>query len=130
MSEEFEQRLQLHSVRMDSISESVHEAQKTATETAGTLHDLVVGIENLGESVKQLREEVRGWEEPEAQEEIEKGNQELKDLMEEVSLTIPVASEQSLPMTQPPAVNVPIFIPTGISSSFVFPDTQSNFYSS
>ena len=73
MSEEFEQRLQLHSVRMDSICESVHEARKTASENAGTLHDLVVGIENLGESVKQLREDVRGWEEPEAQEEIEKG---------------------------------------------------------
>ena len=82
---------------MDSISESVHEAQKTVTETAGTLHDLVVGIENLGESVKRLREEVRGWEEPEAQEDVEKGNQELNDLMEEVSLTIPVASEQPYP---------------------------------
>ena len=52
LSEEFEQRLQLHSVRMDSICESVHEARKTSSENSGTFHDLVVGIENLGESVK------------------------------------------------------------------------------
>ena len=48
---------------------------------------------NLGENVKQLQEEVKGWEEPEGQEELEHAEQELKDQMKEVP-TIPSASEQ------------------------------------
>ena len=75
MSEELEQRLTLHSVRMDSMGEFVQEARKTATENAQNIQNLLVGIENLGENVKQLREEMRGWEEAEVQEEVEKGNQ-------------------------------------------------------
>ena len=88
-----EQRMNLHSERMDAMHESVQQAQKTAAENSATLHDMLVGIENLAESVKQLREEVRGWEEPEVQEEMEQGNRELDELMQEVSLGIPVTSE-------------------------------------
>ena len=95
MSEAVEQRLTLHSVRMDSISDFVQEARKTSAENAENIKNLLVGIENLGENVKQLREEMRGWEEPEMQEATEKEEQELIDLMEEVHVSSPVASEQS-----------------------------------
>ena len=77
MSEAVETRLNLKSLRLDAVNKSVQQAQKTATDNSDILHDLLVGVENLGETVKQLREEVRGWEEPEAQEEIEQGNREL-----------------------------------------------------
>ena len=60
MSEAVEQRLTLHSVRMDSISDFVQEARKTSAENAENIKNLLVGIENLGENVKQLREEMRG----------------------------------------------------------------------
>ena len=72
ISDEMEQRLNLHSVRMDTIHESVQEARKTATENAETLQSMLIGIENLGETVKQMREQFGGWEEPEEQEEFEK----------------------------------------------------------
>ena len=72
MSEAVEQRLTLHSVRMDSISDFVQEARKTSAENAENIKNLLVGIENLGENVKQLREEMRGWEEPEMQEATDK----------------------------------------------------------
>ena len=111
MSEELEQRLTLHSVRMDSMGEFVQEARKTAIKNAQNIQNLLVGIENLGENVKQLREEMRGWEEPEVQKEVEKGNQNLIDLMEEVPLTAPVTSEQSYPMIQPSQSVAPILTP-------------------
>ena len=91
------------------MHESVQQAQKTVTENSATLHDMLVGIENLAESVKQLREEVRGWEEPEVQEEMEQGNRELDELMQEVSPDIPFTVEQSQPLHQTPAVNIPVF---------------------
>ena len=72
MSEAVEQRLTLHSVRMDSISDFVQEARKTSAENAENIKNLLVGIENLGENVKQLREETRGWEQPEMQEATDK----------------------------------------------------------
>ena len=49
------------------------------------LHNLLVGMENLGENVKQLREEVNNWGEPEGQEILD-------DLMKEVPM-ISSASE-------------------------------------
>ena len=49
------------------------------------LHDLLVGMENLGENVKQLREEVNAWGGPEEQEILD-------DLMKEVPM-VPSTSE-------------------------------------
>ena len=101
--------MNLHSLRIDAVNESVQKAQKTATENAETLHSMLVGIENLGETVKQLRAEIRGWEEPVDQdEEMEQANQELDSLSHEVSLGIPMVPEQSQPPVQTQSVNVPI----------------------
>ena len=70
---------------------------------------MLVGIENLGETVKQLRAEIRGWEEPEDQdEEMEQANQELESLMQEVPHSIPMVPEQSQPPVQTQTVNVPV----------------------
>ena len=60
ISDAVDSQLKLQSLRIDAVDESVQKAQKTATETSETLHDMLVGIENLGESVKQLRAEIRG----------------------------------------------------------------------
>ena len=46
-----------------------------------------MGIENLSENVKQLKEEVRGYGDPEAEEE-------LNALFQEADETIPVAKDQ------------------------------------
>ena len=76
---------------------------------------------------------MRGWEEPEVQEEVEKGNQNLIDLMEEVPLIAPVTSEQSYPMIQPsqsvapiltPPISVPVLTPPSSKPIFVFSDEE------
>ena len=66
MSIAMDERLNLQLLRIDAVNESMQKAQKTADDNAELLHNLMVGIENLSENVKQLKEEVRGWEEPEA----------------------------------------------------------------
>ena len=70
ISDAVDNQLKLQSLRIDAVDESVQKAQKTATETSETLHDMLVGIENLGETVKQLRAEIRGWEESGGPEEL------------------------------------------------------------
>ena len=52
--------LNLQSSRIDIVSESTQEARKTAQDNADMLNTLLVSIENLGENVKQLWEEVKG----------------------------------------------------------------------
>ena len=52
MSSAVDERLNLQSLRIDSISESMNEANKTAQENAELLQNLLVGMENLGENVK------------------------------------------------------------------------------
>ena len=64
----------------------MNEANKTAQENAELLQNLLVGMENLGENVKQLREEMNTWGGPEDQEVLD-------DLMKEVP-SIPSTPEQ------------------------------------
>ena len=44
---------------MDTINESMQQAQKTASDNAKTLQSLLVGMGNLAENVKKLNEEFR-----------------------------------------------------------------------
>ena len=67
-----------------------------------------MGIENLGESVKQLREEIKGWKEPEIPEEAEREAMELGAQLQEVPLAISGTSGQSQPPIQLPVVSTPI----------------------
>ena len=90
-----EARLNLQSSRIDAVDESVQRTEKTAAENAEILHNLLVGLENLSENVKQLKEEVRGYGDPEAQEE-------LNALFQEVEETIPAAKDQ-VPLSVPPS---------------------------
>ena len=64
-----DERLNLQSSRIDVVSESTHEARKTARDNPEMLNTLLVSIEHLGENVKQLREEVNAWGEPGEEEE-------------------------------------------------------------
>ena len=108
ISEAVEARLSLQSVRIDTANDLVQQTQKTASDNSETLHGLIVGIENLGESVKQLREEIKGWEEPEVPEEAEREAMELDAQLQEVPLAISGTSEQSQPPIQLPVVSTPI----------------------
>ena len=96
LSSAMEEKLNLQLVRLDTVSE----AQKAALETSDLLHNLLVGMENLRENVKQLREEVNNWGEPEGQEILD-------DLMKEVPM-ISSTPEQPQVSNQTPIVNLQI----------------------
>ena len=100
LSSAVDERINLQSQRIDTVSESMQEAHKTAQENSEILHDLLVGMENLGESVKQLQEEVNAWGGPEDQEV-------LNDLMKEVPM-VPSISEQPQAISQSPTVTLQI----------------------
>ena len=78
--------MNLQSLQIDSVSQSTHEANKIAQDNAELLQNLLVSMENLGENVKQLREEVNAWGGPEDQEILD-------DLVKEVPI-ISSTSEQ------------------------------------
>ena len=75
-------RLSLQSQRIDSVVETMQEARKTAQDNAEVLNSLLVGMENLSENVKQLREEMNTWAEPEEQQ-----------ILENLQKEVPVAPE-------------------------------------
>ena len=98
LSAAVEARLNLQSSRIDAVDESVTRTEKTAADNAEILHNLLVGIENLSDNVKQLSEEVRGYGDPEAQKDLD------DMLLKEVEETFPVAMDQ-----------VPISVPSSIA---------------
>ena len=109
-----EARLNLQSSRIDAVDESVQRTEKTAVENSEILHNLLVGLENLSENVKQLGEEVRGTGDSGAQEE-------LNALFQEVDETIPAARDQIPTPTLPQTVNVSI---PPMSASILFPQAS------
>ena len=52
-------RLQAQSQQIDTVSERVQRMERDTVDNTKLLHDLVVGMENLGESLKTLKSEVK-----------------------------------------------------------------------
>ena len=99
-----EARLNLQSSRIDAVDESVQRTEKTAVENAEILHNLLVGMENLSDNVKQLKKEMKEYGDLEAQEELDV-------LLQEADETIPVAKDQ-VPLSIPPPVVSESCLPT------------------
>ena len=82
------------------------------------MHNMMIGMENLNDTMKQLKDEMRGWEEPQEQEILD-------DLNKEVPAAIPISVEQFQPPAQPSSVTIPIlpssdpilFSPVQVSST-------------
>ena len=88
-SAQFEQRLTLQSSRIDTLSEAMEKSQKAAEDNTEMLQNLLIGIENMGDNLKQFREEMEGWKTTElqnAEREFEEAEQEM---LTEVSLFVP-----------------------------------------
>ena len=64
LSDSVHVRLQAQSLRVDEISNSVHEARKTSADNAETLRDIMIVIENLGDNFHQMQEKLLQWDEP------------------------------------------------------------------
>ena len=109
-------RLQAQSQRIDTVSESVQKIERDSVDNTQLLHDLVTGMENLGESLKTLRSEVKAWEEEEIPMETdeEKAYKEMqKSIIEEVSLSFPhvenaANASASIPFSMPAQIPVSV----------------------
>ena len=58
VSDEVNTCLNLQSERIDLVNESVQKAQKTASDNAEILQNLLIGLENMGENVQHLGEKI------------------------------------------------------------------------
>ena len=52
---------------MDNTAESVEKQQKTASENAELHQNLLIGVQNLGENLKNIHKEMDYWRKPEIQ---------------------------------------------------------------
>ena len=121
VSSSMDARLNLQSERIDNVNIAVEKAQKTAKDNSDMLENLLIGIENMSENVKQFREEMEEWRNSNLQEANRVYQEIAADLLQEVSLTVPAVSEPEIAVTNPmtsnpvsvsqnPAIgNVPVF---------------------
>ena len=108
-SEEVEQKLGAQNVRIDQLSDSVNQSQKTAQDTAELMQTLLVGMENFGEHFKQLQADMEHWKSPTYQE-AEREYAELnQNLLQEVSLTVPPVTEPPNVVGSPNIITPPVF---------------------
>ena len=54
LSEKVAQQLSIQEQRMDLLSNSLEEQKKSVSDSAGLLKDLLIGIENLGDNMKNI----------------------------------------------------------------------------
>ena len=70
----------MQSNKIDVMNESVKKSQKAAEDNAELLQNLLVGIDNMGDNFKKLREDMELWQSAEyedAEREYEQINREL-----------------------------------------------------
>ena len=67
VSSSMDARLNLQSERIDNVNIAVDRAQKIANENSDMLKNLLIGIKNMGENIKQFREEMEEWGNPNLQ---------------------------------------------------------------
>ena len=71
----------------------MEKSQKATEDNTEMLQNLLIGIENMGDNLKQFREEMEGWKTTKlqnAEREFEEAEQEM---LTEVSLSVPEISE-------------------------------------
>ena len=120
--------------QVDKLEQSVQKVQEDAATNADTVQTLLVGIENLGDNFKQLREQVLQRGNPEQQMETDEDREYAETaapLLQEVSLAFPNVLD-----SVPPIANVPssVFVPDAVtdltlsepSSSTLSPNADIN----
>ena len=98
-------RLNLQSERIDNVNIAVEKAQKTAKDNSDMLENLLIGIENMSENVKQCREEMEEWRNSNIQEADRVYQETAADLLQEISLIVPAVSEPEIAVTNPMTSN-------------------------
>ena len=119
VSEDVQQKLVAQTVRIDQLSETVNQSQKTAQDNADILQTLLVGMENLGEHFKQLQADLEHWKSP-AYQDAEREYAEMnQNLLQEVSLSVPAVSRATTSNWFPKYLHTSSFYSTCSFSSFI-----------
>ena len=105
--------------RIQKLSDVVLESRKDTQTNADTLHNLLVGIENLGENVKNMQEEMIAW-----QAGYQEAEREYEELLQEVPLPAPAVRPQGI-VNSPPNIcttskDLPVHSPKFESIAAVF----------
>ena len=82
---------------MEQLSTAVEGQQKNISDNSELLKDLSVGIESLGDNLKNMQKEMDYWRNPEVRE----AEENLESLLDKVPLENPVSSGPSA-VSQPP----------------------------
>ena len=53
-----EKRLEIQNLRIDGLLESMEKADKVASDNSELLQNLMIGIENMGDNLRQCREDM------------------------------------------------------------------------
>ena len=116
-------RLQSQSLRIDTISDSIQRIERDSADNTKLLHELIVNMENLGDSIKYMKAEMAAnWEQEETPMEMDgdRQYQGLQDeLLAEVSQSFPhttVNPSVTTPLSMPVPVSIPILTEASSSS--------------
>ena len=121
LSQDFGGRLQVQTQRIDTVTDSVQRIEKDTADNTKLLHDLIVNMENLGDSIKYMKGEMAAdWQEETPMETDGDGQyQELQDeLLAEVSQSFPHT-------TAMPSKTIPLSMPVPVQSSMSAPSGPS-----
>ena len=100
---------------MDSLAKSLEKATKTATDNSEMMHDLLVGMENLVEIFKSMKEQMEGWNNPEVQMAEREYHETATEHLQEVFLSV-LVSVAPVTMSTPIFPN-PILTPSLLKAS-------------
>ena len=121
---------------MDSVTDLIQQMRQEAADNTTLLHDMIVNMENLGESVKNLQNDYENWGTGENEMEVEieedRLNRELQeDLLQEVSSSFPhipgIVSDVTPVSATPNSMAIPVFSAVSIESGPSLPsDADQN----
>ena len=97
------QKLSVQEQRMDLLSHSLEEQKKSVIDSTELLKDLMIGIENLGDNMKNIQKEVDYWRNPEVME----ADENLERLHDEVPLSEPARNGPENAAVIPPDIQSP-----------------------
>ena len=128
LSQDVNVRLQAHAQRIDTVTDSVQKIERDSADNTKLLHDLVISMENLGESLKQIKSEVKVWEEDEIPMETDEDklhHDMQKSLLEEVSLCFPHVGTAGNTSANTP-ISIPIFVSVPIQTQILSEPSTSD----
>ena len=92
VQQKFDQQQQ----NIQTLTDAIAQSQKESKENADTLNNLLVGMENLGENMMQMQEELLKWRE-----------QEYEQMEAELMAEVPIPSQTKPQEQNPPEVPIP-----------------------